>query len=115
MRGPGDGRSLLPSTDDPEAATAGSIVLEAMREVQIHPSPFSLVGLRDQRQKLILTVQGRSEVRGAEWYDLGADPGEQARGAVPDNALLETLFSRIEGWGPPARKNCPCASCPISR
>ena len=98
------GVTLLPFTAaDPATRAAaespGEIVLEALRERQINVVERSLVGLRGDRFKLIVTLDRAGEAVKTELYDLVDDPGEQRdlASAQPERAtrLREQLLKRL--------------------
>ncbi len=76
------GHSLLPFTAADPATRAGAegveqVLLEALRERQINPVERSLVALRSDRFKAIVSLDRDGEAVKVELYDLVADPQEK--------------------------------------
>jgi len=90
------GRSILPLTEDPEADAPGEILIEALRNEQLRPTPHSYLGLRTEHHKLILEFDSEGEIVDRRIYDLVADPGER-RPIADDDAPgdPQTLAQRV--------------------
>ncbi len=108
------GRSLLSFTDaDPARRAAaeapGEILLEALRERQINVVPNSLIGLRSERFKVIVTLDRANEPVKVELYDLELDPGEKRdlAAAQPERAatLRDEALRQMRELPPPVGSN----------
>jgi arylsulfatase A-like enzyme len=71
------GRSILSLTEDPEAAAPGEILIETLREKQLRPTDHSFLGLRTERQKVVLELDAEDRLVGREIFDLASDPAER--------------------------------------
>ncbi|MBL8840538.1 MAG: sulfatase [Planctomycetes bacterium] len=94
------GQSLLPFTDaDGERRAAaegpGSILLEALRERQVNPTPRSLVALRSDRWKAIVTLDAQGEALRTELYDLERDPFEKRDLAATEPERADQLRAQV--------------------
>jgi arylsulfatase A-like enzyme len=108
------GQSLLAFTAaDPAARAAASgpeeVLLEALRERQVNPTPHSFVGLRGADWKLIVTYDEKSSIRKTEFFDLSVDP-EEKHPLVDDTSdravrLQRRLFDAYWNLPRPARSN----------
>ena len=87
-----EGRSLLAGAG---AHAARSLLLEARRGQQVHPTPESLLGLRTDRHKLILHLTADDRVLARALFDLATDPAERQRIASREPALTDSLEAEI--------------------
>ncbi|HKQ97037.1 MAG TPA: sulfatase [Candidatus Polarisedimenticolia bacterium] len=76
-----------------DAEPPSEVLLEALRERQIMPADWSFLGLRDERQKLMLLYEKTGEPQ-PSLFDLVADPAERAPIAAPRLETLERLTRR---------------------
>lgn len=76
-----------------EAEPPAEVLLEALRDRQVMPTGWSFLGLRDQRQKLMLLYPEKGEPQ-PSLFDLLADPAEQTPIAAPRLDTLERWTRR---------------------
>ncbi len=90
------GVSLVPLTESPEAEAPGEILLEAMREKQVHTSDDeSYLGLRTDRFKIILNLGKGDVLTRTEVYDMTKDPNETSPLDPSGSRQLEQHRERI--------------------
>jgi arylsulfatase A-like enzyme len=90
-----EGVDLLARASPDESTAPRALLLEARRGRQIFSSRESLLGVRTDRDKLILNLTGDDQVVQRRLFDLGSDPGEQTSRASGESALSDRMTQEL--------------------